>query len=60
MPCGEWNEVTLHKNDISATRREAAPTEGRAFLAMIRLVILATLCACDSNHDYRAVHFSPI
>lgn len=47
MPCGEWNEVTIH---ISATRRAAAPTEGRAFLAMKRL--LATLCACDSNHDY--------
>lgn len=52
MPCGEWNEVTIQKYDISATRRAAAPTEGRAFLAMIILVILATLCACDSNHDY--------
>lgn len=44
MPCGECNEVTIQKYDISATRIEAAPTEGRAFLA--------TLCACDSNHDY--------
>jgi hypothetical protein len=52
MPCGEWNEVTIQKYDISATRRAAAPTEGRAFLAMIILVILATLCTCDSNHDY--------
>jgi len=56
MPCGEWNEVTKlfrnQKDDISATRRAADPTEGRAFLAMIILVILAKLCACDSHHDY--------
>lgn len=52
VPCGEWNEVTIQKYDISATRGAAAPTEGRAFLAMIILVILAILCACDSNHDY--------
>lgn len=47
MPCGEWNEVTKlfrnQKDDISATRRAADPTEGRALLAMIILVILATL-----------------
>ena len=52
VPCGEWNEVTIQKYDISATRGAAAPTEGRAFLAMIILVILAILCDCDSKQDY--------
>ncbi|OMO64515.1 hypothetical protein CCACVL1_21698 [Corchorus capsularis] len=45
MTCGEWNEVTIQKYDISATRREAAPTEGRA--------LLATLCACEPRLSFQ-------